>query len=136
MKGSVAKTALSLCLSVALLGACRRDLGTAQGVAEEFVDQHYVEINLPKAREYAVSLALEKIDDEIRLTAGQAIDASTRKPKVHYRLLEKKEAEGRASFLYQGTIQADEAPEFIRRWLVLVRKEGNGWRVSNFTEYD
>ena len=27
-------------------------------------------------------------------------------------------------------------PEFIRRWLVLVRKEGNGWRVSNFTEYD
>ena len=127
---------LAFCLSAMLVAGCGRDLHTAQGVAEEFVDQHYVEINLPKAREYAVSVALEKIDDEIRLTAGQAIDASTRKPKVQYRLLEKKEVEGRVSFLYQGTIQADDAPEFTRRWLVAARKDGDRWRVSNFSEYD
>jgi hypothetical protein len=119
-----------------LLPSCGRDLGSAQGVAEEFVDQHYVRIDLPKAKEYAVSVALEKINDEIRLTAGQTIDASTRKPKVHYRLLEEKAADGRVSFLYQGTIQAEDAPEFTRRWLVVARKEGAGWRVSNFSEYD
>jgi hypothetical protein len=119
-----------------LLPSCGRDLGSAQGVAEEFVDQHYVQIDLPKAKEYAVSVALDKIDDEIRLTAGQAIDASTRKPKVHYRLLKKEEGEGRVSFLYQGTIQAEDAPEFTRRWLVVARKEGGAWRISNFTEYD
>ena len=121
----------------ALFSGCGRDLKSAEGVAEEFVDQHYVNIDLARAREYSVGLARDKIDDEIRLTRGQAIDASTRKPNVHYELVEKKqESEGRISFFYKGTIQAEDAPEFTRRWLVVARKEGDGWRVSNFTEYD
>jgi hypothetical protein len=118
------------------LSACGRDLGTAQGVVEEFVDQHYVKIDLPKAKAYAVSVALEKINEEIRLTAGQQIDASTRKPKVNYQLLEKKESAGRASFLYEGTIQSDDGTSFTRKWYVAARKEGAQWRVSNFTESD
>lgn len=118
------------------LSACGRDLGTAQGVVEEFVDQHYVKIDLPKAKAYAVSVALEKINEEIRLTAGQPIDASTRKPNVNYQLLEKKESGGRASFLYEGTIQSDDGASFTRKWLVAARKEGAQWRVSNFTESD
>jgi hypothetical protein len=126
---------LLLCVAT-LLDGCRRDLRTAQGVAEEFVDQHYVHINLQKATEYSAGLALQKINEEIRLTSGQVIDASTRKPKIHYRLLEKKEGEGRASFLYEGTVRADDAPEFTRRWLITARKEGDRWRVSNFTEFD
>ena len=100
------------------------------------MDQHYVRIDLQKAKEYVVGLALEKINEEIRLTSGQAIDASTRKPRIHYKLLEKKEGEQRASFLYEGTIEAEDAPAFTRRWLVAARKEDNQWRVSNFTEYD
>lgn len=136
MNNSFARTVLSLCLFAAILGACRRDLRTAQGVVEEFVDQHYVHINLQKAKEYSVGLALQKINEEIRLTSGQVIDASTRKPKVHYRLLEKKEGGQRASFLYEGTIRAEDAPEFTRRWLIVARKEGEQWRISNFTEYD
>ena len=130
------RTAVSLYFAIALLNACGRDLHTARGVVEEFVDQHYVHIDLPKAKEYTVGLALEKINEEMRLTSGQAIDASTRKPKIHYRLLEKKEGERRASFLYEGTIEAEDAPAFTRRWLVAARKENNQWRVSNFTEYD
>lgn len=136
MKKSSISLTLSLCLLALFLGACRRDLRTAQGVVEEFVDQHYVHINLQKARQYAVGLALEKINEEIRLTSGQTIDAATRKPRVHYRLLEKKNGEQRASFIYEGTIQAEDAPEFTRRWLILARKEGDQWRVANFTEYD
>ena len=119
-----------------LLSACGRDLGTAQGVAEEFVDQHYVQIDLPKAKAYAVSIALEKVNEEIRLTAGQQIDASTRRPKVNYQLLEKKESGARASFLYEGTIQSEDGTSFTRKWLVTARKEGAQWRVSNFTESD
>ena len=130
------RIAFSLCLLAVFLGACQRDLRTAQGVVGEFVDQHYVNINLQKAKEYSVGLALEKINEEIRLTSGQAIDASTRKPRIHYRLLEKKEGERRASFLYEGTIRAEDAPEFTRRWLIVARKDGDQWRVSNFTEYD
>ena len=124
-------------LFAALAFACGRDLKTAQGVADEFVDQHYVNIDLARAREYSVGLARDKIDDEIRLTRGQAIDASTRKPRIRYELVEKKqESEARVSFFYKGTIEVEDAPEFTRRWLVVARKEGDGWRVSNFTEYE
>jgi hypothetical protein len=118
------------------LDGCGRDLGTAQGVADEFVDQHYVNFDLQKAKAYAVSLALDKVNEEIRLTAGQKIDASTQKPKINYRLLEKKEGERRASFLYEGTIQSDDGSSFTRQWLIAARKESDQWRVSNFTESD
>jgi hypothetical protein len=118
------------------LNGCGRDLGTAQGVADEFVDQHYVNFDLQKAKAYAVSLALDKVNEEIRLTAGQKIDASTQKPKINYRLLEKKEGERRASFLYEGTIRSDDGSSFTRKWLIAARKEADQWRVSNFTESD
>lgn len=126
----------ALLLFMVLFGGCDNDLSTARGVVEEFVDQHYVRIDLEKAKQYTVGLALAKINEELRLTAGQLIDASTRKPQINYRLLEKKESERRASFLYEGTIRAEDAPEFKRRWLVLARKEGNQWMVSNFSEFD
>jgi len=117
-------------------GACGRDLNSAQGVADEFVDQHYVVIDLPKAKTLAVSVALSKLNEEIRLTSGQPIDASTRKPRVHYTLLEKKEGDQRATFLYQGTIESDDNTSFTRQWLITARREGTQWRVSNFTETD
>jgi hypothetical protein len=126
----------SFLLLVLVAGACGRDLSTAQGVAEEFVDHHYVAIDLQKAKTLAVSVALSKLNEEIRLTAGQKIDASTQKPRVHYALLEKKEGEQRASFLYEGTIRSDDGTSFSRKWLITARKEGNQWRVSNFTESD
>jgi hypothetical protein len=117
-------------------GACGRDLSTAQGVAEEFVDHHYVAIDLPKAKSLTVSVALNKVNEEIRLTAGQKIDASTQKPRVHYTLLDKKEGEQRSTFLYEGTIRSDDGTSFTRKWLITARKEGTQWRVSNFTESD
>ena len=126
-----------LCMFMALLLlACGRDLSTAEGVVEEFVDQHYVHIDLPKAKTLTVSLALHKVNEEIRLTEGHKVDASTQKPRVHYTLLEKKESPERASFLYEGTIQSGDGTSFTRKWLINVRKEGNHWRVSNFTESD
>lgn len=116
--------------------SCGRDLNSPQGVAEEFVDQHYVNIDLQKAKAYAVSVALAKIDDEIRLTTGQQIDASTQKPKVNYKLLEKHEAEKRSTYLYEGQIRSDDGTSFVKKWLITTRLEGTQWRVSNFTESD
>jgi len=136
MRNLLRSLALSFCLLSVGSGGCRRDLSSARGVVEKFVDQHYVNIDLEKAKQYTVGLALAKIDEELRLTAGQVIDASTRKPAIHYRLLEKKERARRASFLYEGTIRAEDAPVFTRRWLILARREGDRWWVSNFSEYD
>ena len=136
MKTKLPRTLLSAVLALFLISACGNDLNTAQGIAEEFVDHHYVKIDLQKAKQYTVSVAQAKIDEEIRLTKGQAIDASTQKPRVNYTLLEKKEGDQRSSFLFEGKIQSDDGTSFIRKWSVATRKEANGWRVSNFTESD
>lgn len=126
----------SICLLAFAAVACGRDLGTAQGVAEEFVDQHYVNIDLVKAKALTVSVARQKLNEELRLTAGQKIDASTRKPRINYRLLEKRESPERATFFYEGTIQSDDGTSFTRKWMITARQENGQWRVSNFTEFD
>jgi hypothetical protein len=136
MKTKRPRTLLTAVLALFLISACGNDLNTAQGIAEEFVDHHYVKIDLQKAKQYTVSVAQAKIDEEIRLTKGQAIDASTQKPRVNYTLLEKKEGDQRSTFLFEGKIQSDDGTSFIRKWSVATRKEANGWRVSNFTESD
>ena len=123
-------------LLLIVIGGCNRDMSTAQSVAEAFVDRHYVGIDLQKAKELTVSVALGKINDELRLTSGQSIDASTQKPRVNYTLLEKKEGDQRASFLFEGTIRSSDNSSFTRKWLVTTRKEGTQWKVSNFTESD
>jgi len=123
-------------VTLVLIAACGKDLNTAQGVAEEFVDHHYVKIDLQKAKQYTVSVAQAKIDEEIKLTSGQAIDASTQKPRVNYTLLEKNEGDQRSTYLFEGKIQSDDGTSFIRKWSIATRKEANGWRVSNFTESD
>jgi len=125
------------CALLAMLaGGCGRDLDSAQGVVEEFVDQRFVQFDLQKAKLYAVSVALAKVDEELRLVAGHKIDASTQKPRINYKLLEKKQGDRRASFLYEGTIISDDGTSFTRKWLIAARREGNNWRVSNFTESD
>ena len=135
------KIKLPIAVRVAILGlfvaaACGNDLNTPQGIAQEFVDHHYVKIDLQKAKQYTVSVAQDKIDEEIRLTGGQAIDASTQKPRVNYTLLDKKEGDQRSTYLFEGKIQSDDGTSFTRKWSIATRKEGNGWRVSNFTESD
>jgi hypothetical protein len=126
---------LSLCMTIAALSAgCGRDLNSAQGVAEEFVDQRFVQFDLGKAKLYAVSVALEKVNEELRLTAGHRIDAATNKPRINYKLLEKRESPKRATFLFEGTINSDDGSSFTRKWLINARKDDDHWRVSNFTE--
>jgi hypothetical protein len=102
------------------LMACRADEHSARGVADRFVDQHYVEINLEAAKSFCSGLALKKMEDEQRLTAGQTIDESTRKPSIHYRLIDKKE----------------DADKFTRKWIITTRRNGERWTVSNFEEFD
>jgi hypothetical protein len=125
--------ALSIVIAT-FAGGCGRDLNSAQGVAEEFVDQRFVQFDLSKAKLYAVSVALEKVNEELRLTAGHKIDAATQKPRINYKLLEKRETDKRATFLYEGTINSDDGSSFTRKWLITARKDGDHWRVSNFTE--
>src|SRR4051812_5877947 len=86
-------TVVGPCVMAALLVAltvagCRPDPRTARGTAESFLDAHYVRIDLPSALPFTTGLARHKVESEIELVQGQAIDATTRKPSVHYKLLE------------------------------------------------
>lgn len=131
--GSVMSLAVSALLL--LLAACRPDATTPQGTAERFLDAHYVHIDLPGALAYTSGLARRKVEDEMRLVAGQAIDESTRKPTVHYRLLEElPDGDDAVNFLYLGSIRVEDADSFERRWMVTVRREAEGWRVTNYQE--
>lgn len=121
-----------------LLGAgCRPDPSTARGTAELFLDAHYVSIDLPAALALTGGIARHKVEEELRLVAGQAIDESTRKPTVRYRMLEERpEGDAAVNYLYRGTILVEDADRFERRWLVTVRRDADGWRVTNYQELD
>ena len=134
MKPGLVTNSIAIACMLFFTVACSRDSSPAQTIVESFLDAHYVTIDLVKSKEFTVGLAASKIDNQIRLTQGQSIDASTRMPRVHYKLLNKKENDKRASFVYEGTIQTDDGESFTRKWLISARTDGNQWRVSNFTE--
>lgn len=129
------RSVLCAALLPALAGCQGEGDTTPQGAAEAFIDRHYVEIDLAKARELTAGLARSKIDEELRLTSGQAIDVGTRKPRVYYKLLQKRESGGRTAFVYELTVRPDGGGEFTRKLMIRVRREEAGWRVSNYMEY-
>lgn len=125
-------------VALGLLAACRPATDSAQGVAERFVEAHYVEIDLAQAKSFTAGPARTKIEEEQRLVGDQRIDQATRKPRVSYRLEEKREeGDGRVTFLFRGKIEPEGLEGFSRRWLISTRRNERGdWVVSNFQEFD
>lgn len=127
--------AAAVFLVSALLLACQPGSDTPRGVAERFLDEHYVRMDLPAALQYCVGLARHKVEDELRLIGGQEIDASTMQPSVTYELEEERaEGDERSSFLYRGKVKLSGGHSFAMRWLISVRREEGDWKVSNFKE--
>jgi hypothetical protein len=132
---------MSCALTLALLvGAALFTPGCApsdprQAVAEQFIDRLYVRIDQPSARELATGLATAKIDEEIRLKAGQAIDESTRQPSIHYSFVQHAEdrQDGTSSLVYDLHVAPDGADAFTRRLILTLRHDGGVWRVANYT---
>jgi hypothetical protein len=110
----------------------------ARAAAERFLDLHYVEIDLPRARDQAAGLARAKVEEEIRLTDGQAPPESWSRPSVHYRFIEQQQNpdDGRQGFVYEATITLDGSSQFTRRVMLTVREQEGAWRVTNFQESD
>lgn len=119
------------------LSACQSDPNSPQGVAERFLDAHYVTMDLQVAKTYCTGLARKRVEEEIRLTEGQAVDANTRRPKVYYSLLkETPRGDNRVSLQYEAKITVDGAGEFQKEFLLTLREEEEGWRVMNYSEFD
>lgn len=133
------QTALAA-LRVGLVGlaGCRGATDSPRGAIEAFLDAHYVHIDLEAAKQHTAGVAREKVEKEQHLVGDQQIDASTRKPRVTYALVEpREEADDRVSLLYEGTIHFDDGGEMSLRWLVTARREADGtWKVSNYQEFE
>ena len=130
------RAASVVCL-VGLVSACQPDPATARGTVERFLDAHYVRIDLPTARAYCTGFALSRIEEEIRLTQGQPIDAATRPPRVYYNLKETTpRGESRTSFVYELDFLVEGAGRFTKNVVLTLQRRAEGWRVVNYLEYD
>lgn len=124
-------------VAVLCVTGCRPDPSTPRGTAERFLDAHFVDIDLREALPLTSGLARHKVESEIELVKGVEIDAATRKPTVHYTLLEERpDGAQTMTYVYRGRIAVDGADGFERRWLVTVRQEADGWRVTNYQEFE
>jgi hypothetical protein len=125
-----------LLAALVLLTACGPDPSTARGTAESFLDAHYVRIDLPQALPFTSGIARQKVTKEIDLVKDVVIDETTRKPTVNYTFIEERpDGDSAVSYVYNGRILVDGADAMDRRWLVTVRQEADGWRVTNFQEF-
>lgn len=126
-----------LLLALALVPACTSN-DPARAAADRFVDRYYVEIDLPRARDEAVGLARDKVEREMKLLEGVAPAEESVRPSIHYRFLEKQDAEGRdrRGYLYELTITFHGGDKVQRRALVTVRQDEGVWHAANFQEID
>jgi len=123
-------------LLVLILSSCNPPENSARGVVDRFIQAHYMAINLKSAEQFCTGLALSQLHKEEQLTAGQQIDDSTRKPVIHYRLTEERAQPDRVMYLFLATIDVPDGGSFDKKWMITARKEGEAWKVSNFSEYD
>jgi hypothetical protein len=123
-------------LLAALLVAGCQPFNSPRGVVERFIEAHYIAINLKSSERWCTGLALDKLHKEEVLTAGQKIDEETRKPTIHYKLKDERDAPDRVMYLFLATIDVPEGGSFEKKWMITARKDGTIWKVSNYSEYD
>ncbi len=118
-----------------MVGGCTQG-NSARGVVDRFIEARYILIDQQQMQELTTGLALDKVHEEIKLTQGQTIDQSTRKPVVHYKL-EKTRGDGdKQTFLFKARIDVPEGGTFKKYWMITAKKDGGVWKVSNYSEYD
>lgn len=131
----IAIPALVALAGVLMLPGCK-PANTPRAVVDRFIEAHYIAINLKSSERWCTGLALDKVHREEALTAGQAIDDETRKPTIHYRLEQQRDGPNRVMYLFLATIDVPDGGSFDKKWMITARKEGEIWKVSNFSEYD
>lgn len=128
-------TIVAVAVAVGGTAACRPAADTPHGVAERFLDEHYVRMDLAAALDHCVGLARHKVEEELRLIGNEEIDATTMKPTVTYGLEEERmEGDERAHLLYRGKVKLSGGHSFAMRWMISVKRDGESWKVSNFKE--
>ena len=126
----------ALCIAMALLGCSRSD--SAQGVADQFMQAYYVQIDQAQALELSSGLARERLRQELQQVAplrrGSSLEQA--RPKVSYTLA-RTQPEGRQVLLvYDLTITPSQVKPILKKILLIAEPLGEQWKVINFTETD
>ncbi len=128
------KVLVLLSLVLFTIPACLKTL--QQKVADDFMQQYYVQTDLKKAEDDADGLALDKIKSSILLTQGMTVDASVFHPTISFKLLDSKTDEKESDFIYKVTIKPKEVARILKKTRLKVRERENGvWKVTQFTDY-
>ncbi len=122
-------------IAMTLMAGCK-PANTPRAVVDRFIEAHYLAINLKSSERWCTGLALEKLHQEEALTEGQQIDEETRKPTIHYRLEQERDGKNHVMYLFLATIDVPDGGSFNKKWMITARKEGEIWKVSNYSEYD
>ena len=128
-------TRRSLLFLVLLVAGCTSP-NSARGVVDRFIEARYILIDNQQMQSVCTGLALDKIHEEMKLTEGQSIDQSTRKPVVHYSLQKTRDDGDKTTFLFKARIDVPEGGTFKKFWMITAKKDGDTWKVSNYSEYD
>lgn len=124
-------------IGVVFLLACAAEKTPSEKVASQFMDHYYVRTDLQKAQEDCDGLARQKVEESIRLTEGQLVDVTTRRPKIFYKLLESRIDGPEASYLYEVEIRPDGMKELRRKTRLRARERGEGvWKITQFSDQD
>jgi hypothetical protein len=132
----IMRTLLTLALVVSVVSACSRPADSPKAAAQAFLDTHYVSIDLEASRAFCVGLALDKLEREIELTRDNPMGADTRRPRISYKLHEADDAPDRAQYAYHLEVHPGGADVFRKLVVISMRRESEGWRVSNYSESD
>ena len=130
------RSLIALFIVGAIMGCSRSD--SAEGVADQFVQAYYVQIDQARALEFTTGLAHQRLQDELQrvlqLRGGRSLELA--RPKVAY-ALSRAQAEGRQVLLvYDLTVSPPQVAPILKKILIITEQLGERWKVINFTETD
>ena len=118
------------------LSGCR---DSAEDVADRFVEAYFVEASQDRAMRYATGLAKEKLQGELRLVAevraqGYTPDQARARVRFFRHTLRLGSGQGQAGYeiMIQASAPAGAGSATRRSAYLGLRREADGWRVSNY----
>jgi len=126
----------TLCMALAIIGCSTND--NPQGVADQFVQAYYVQIDQAQALEFTMGLARERLYQELQRVAtlrqGSSFDLA--RPQVSYTLA-RTQLDGHQTLLvYDLTIAPPQVKPISKKILLIMEQRREQWKVINFTETD
>jgi hypothetical protein len=116
-----------------LLGGCEPS-DNPRAVVDNFIEARYLANDFKSSEQWCTGLALAKLHQE-EAAAGQQTDAQVRQPAIHYRLDRERDGDTRVIYVFVATIHGPDGGSFDEKWMITARREGDIWKVSNYSEY-